>query len=1340
MKWASCRIPAQSQIFSYDFIILTEVSALDGQKSWKMTGMSMCLKNLRRLTSRMALDPEPTPQPSEQPLRCAFWRTLLAPTMAILMGALAASPQLSADTFTLNSVDYLGQSPTFLQAINGNGQILGTYGNVLLIPPIVFLTSPQGVVGSPLTFPFSSRTYIQVNGIDNAGNVIGSFQDLSTSPNPHGIFLQSGATVQLPNPPFGVPAISSNGKIVVSEGQNLYFYNGDGTYTTVVVPGAGTSVGGARVAGIDDAGNVAGWYLTDTGLSQAFFRTTAGNFIPISFPGSIDTEPLGMNNLGQVVGSYYDGSKSHGFIWNGGTNFITVDFPGATNTIVSGINDGGTIVGFYDAPSTNGLIGTPLGSLITNQSAATFVKTDTTTQGNWNGVYGSHGYTVVGDQSSTVDYVTPTPAGQALTVWTPSASDVRALQKPSNLSDRIAAAWSSNTSFIVDLNITDGITHQLAAYFLDWDNTARRQTVDILDASGNVLDTRNLSSSFNAGVYLTWSVSGHVKLRVTQTAGSSAVLSGLFFDGVSSSASSVLSITKTHSGTFNQGQQDATYTITVSNAPGANATNGVVTVTETLPVVSMTGAGWTCSATACSRSDALPEGSSYPPITATLSVAANSGSSQVNTVQLTGGGSTIASASDSAVINRLVLTGTLTHSGNFTQGQQNAVYTITVSNASNFSGSGIVAVTEQPPDGLTFVSMTGTGWSCSGVSCIRSDPLSAGSSYPPITLTVNVTPDALTEFLPEVLNQVTVAREGSQTVTASDLTVISFPATMISPYPGTALSGTSATFSWNLGSGVSQYWLYVSKISAGRNDLFDSGAVSAVPLTVNNLPIDGSTLYVTLYSLIGSSWQFTVYTYRACAPATMSNPASGSTLAGVLVTFVWNAGSGVSQYWLYVSKISGGRNDVFDSGATNQRYEIVSSLPTDGSTLYVTLYSLLGSNWIFNVYTYKAAVPLSTMPAAITSPIPNSTLPVAWATFQWNSGSGVSQYWLYVSKISAGRNDLFDSGGISQLAQTVNNLPTDGSTLYVTLYSLIGSTWTSNTYTFTAVLTVSTTPAAMTSPTPGSILSGASVTFQWNAGSGVSQYWLYASKISAGRNDLFDSGGINQLSETVNNLPTDGSTFYVTLYSLIGSTWTSNTYTYTAVLTVSTTPAAMTSPTPGSTLAGASATFQWNAGSGVSQYWLYLSKISAGRNDLFDSGGINQLSQTVNNLPTDGSTLYVTLYSLIGSNWMYNIYTYKASLSVSPTPAAITSPAPGSTLPGASATFQWNTGSGVSQYRLYVSKISAGRNDLFDSGGINQLSQTVNNLSTDGSTLYVTLYSLIGSTWAYEIYSYQAFH
>ena len=53
-----------------------------------------------------------------------------------------------------------------------------------------------------------------------------------------------------------------------------------------------------------------------------------------------------------------------------------------------------------------------------------------------------------------------------------------------------------------------------------------------------------------------------------------------------------LTITKTHAGSFTQGQTGATYTITVSNAGGA-PTSGTVTVTDTLPAgLTATGLTW----------------------------------------------------------------------------------------------------------------------------------------------------------------------------------------------------------------------------------------------------------------------------------------------------------------------------------------------------------------------------------------------------------------------------------------------------------------------------------------------------------------------------------------------------------------------------------------------------------------------------------------------------------------------------------------------------------------------------------------------------------------------------
>jgi uncharacterized repeat protein (TIGR01451 family) len=122
-------------------------------------------------------------------------------------------------------------------------------------------------------------------------------------------------------------------------------------------------------------------------------------------------------------------------------------------------------------------------------------------------------------------------------------------------------------------------------------------------------------------------------------------------------AFSDLSILKSHTGNFAQGQNGATYTVTASNASGTNSTSGTVTVTETVPtgmtLVSMAGTGWTCPGTAannCTRSDALAAGANYPAITVTVNVAANAGSPLVNSVSVSGGGAATATATDSTVI------------------------------------------------------------------------------------------------------------------------------------------------------------------------------------------------------------------------------------------------------------------------------------------------------------------------------------------------------------------------------------------------------------------------------------------------------------------------------------------------------------------------------------------------------------------------------------------------------------------------------------------------------------------------------------------------------------------
>lgn len=123
-----------------------------------------------------------------------------------------------------------------------------------------------------------------------------------------------------------------------------------------------------------------------------------------------------------------------------------------------------------------------------------------------------------------------------------------------------------------------------------------------------------------------------------------------------------------------------------------------------------------------------------------------------------------------------------THTGNFTQGQQGATYTIVVSNVDGSLTNGTVTVSENIPAGLTLVSMSGNGWTCpaGGNTCTRSDPLNVNGWYNPIVVTVNVAANAPAA----VINQASVYGGGGNGAAASDPTTISKYVTCVRDFRG----------------------------------------------------------------------------------------------------------------------------------------------------------------------------------------------------------------------------------------------------------------------------------------------------------------------------------------------------------------------------------------------------------------------------------------------------------------------------------------------------------------------------------------------------------------------------
>jgi hypothetical protein len=205
----------------------------------------------------------------------------------------------------------------------------------------------------------------------------------------------------------------------------------------------------------------------------------------------------------ESLGNYQNGVY---LVWKiSGHVTINVTLTTGVNAAISGV--------FFGGPAT-----------------ANFVGMDTSTEGNWASKYGRDGYAIPLVGQSVPGYASLTVETAPAYAWATSTSDARALQLPGGRGAE-ASTWYWKPTFDFDLNLSDGNTHQIALYALDWDSFGgvRSETIQIVDANSNaVLDTETLAS-FTSGTYALWNISGHVKIIVTLNNGVNAVISGIFF-------------------------------------------------------------------------------------------------------------------------------------------------------------------------------------------------------------------------------------------------------------------------------------------------------------------------------------------------------------------------------------------------------------------------------------------------------------------------------------------------------------------------------------------------------------------------------------------------------------------------------------------------------------------------------------------------------------------------------------------------------------------------------------------------------------------------------------------
>jgi uncharacterized repeat protein (TIGR01451 family) len=374
-------------------------------------------------------------------------------------------------------------------------------------------------------------------------------------------------------------------------------------------------------------------------------------------------------------------------------------------------------------------------------------------------------------------------------------------------------------------------------------------------------------------------------------------------DPTTIAAAPSLSVAKTHTGTFTQGQT-GTWDITVSNATGAGTTSGTTTVSDTLPTgytVTSFGGSWSCLGTGtqsatCTSTSAVVGGSSFPGLQITANIPTNSPVSVVNTASAYGGGDpvhstsgTAASGSDSGLTVVQVASSIAATAGALQSANINGVFATalqaTVKDANNVGVPGVTVTFTAPASGASG-KFTGTGTNTAtvltNVSGIAMAPAftanATAGAYSVTASAPGVSPNASfsltnTSAPAVVTNLTSTTANGSYTVgTAITITVTFSKAVNVTGTPQLALN-SGGTAGYTSGSGTSTL-AFLYTVAAGQNsarlDATSTGALSLNGGTIQDASTTAATLTLPTPGAAGSIGANTNIVIDTTAPTVVS--------------------------------------------------------------------------------------------------------------------------------------------------------------------------------------------------------------------------------------------------------------------------------------------------------------------------------------------------------------------------------------------------------------------------------------------------------------------------------------
>jgi hypothetical protein len=225
-----------------------------------------------------------------------------------------------------------------------------------------FLTPPANAVVYNFTSfdgPGNNGGGTTVNGINNAGDVVGFSSDNASAPtlftnfirNPDGTF----SVLSIGGDPLAMAnGVNDSRSVVGGTSSGAAFKFSGGSLT--ILPSVNGTTASQTAFGINNAGQIVGQYTDSATDTTPGYLFSGGAYTVLSpVVNAVVTNAQGVNNDGIVTGFYsVDGVHQHGFFYDSATQaFSFAPDPNIPNLVLTqflGLNDDGVAVGYYQTP------------------------------------------------------------------------------------------------------------------------------------------------------------------------------------------------------------------------------------------------------------------------------------------------------------------------------------------------------------------------------------------------------------------------------------------------------------------------------------------------------------------------------------------------------------------------------------------------------------------------------------------------------------------------------------------------------------------------------------------------------------------------------------------------------------------------------------------------------------------------------------------------------------------------------------------------------------------------------------------------------------------------------